>query len=139
MPEFQGGDDEAVLRQGLVEALGPRQVAIVPGAAVQVDNRWKGAIALRLVEARDQPPVAMTQIFDIFGGNFVSGRHIRSLPGLLCCGASRIATVAAPIPKPGTQPTRYATSVKGRSPAGSEAVAWASRWLWKASGIQFAG
>src|SRR5215471_6584471 len=86
MTEVQRGDDKAVLRQSLIKALGTRQIAARPGAAVQVEDRRERAVALRLVEARDQPRVAVAQIFDIFGREFMSViRHVHSLPGLLCC------------------------------------------------------
>src|SRR6266481_4984536 len=61
--EIQRGDDEAVLRQRFIEALSARQIAAGPGAAVKVDDGRKRAVALRLIEPRDQRLVAMTQIF----------------------------------------------------------------------------
>ena len=53
---------------------------------MEVDDRRERTVALRLVEPRDQPRVAMAEILDIFGREFVSViRHVHSLPGLLCC------------------------------------------------------
>src|SRR5438270_6503242 len=86
MTEIQRGYDKAVFRQGFIETLGTGQVAAGPGAAMEVDDRRERTVALRLVEPRNQPRVAMAEIFDIFGREFVSVIwHVHSLPGLLCC------------------------------------------------------
>src|SRR5712672_3348446 len=86
MTEIQRGDDKAIFRQGFIETLRTGQVPASPGAAMEVDDRRERTVALRLVEPRDQPRVAMAEVFDIFGREFVSGiRHVHSLPGLLCC------------------------------------------------------
>src|SRR5438093_10331127 len=52
--EIQRGDDEAVLRQRFIEALGARQIATGPSAAVQVYDRRERAVALGLIDTRDQ-------------------------------------------------------------------------------------
>jgi len=53
---------------------------------VEIDHRWEGSVAFRPIEPRDQPGVAMTEVFDIFGREFMGViRHLHSLPGLVCC------------------------------------------------------
>ena len=97
MAEVQRGNDKAVSRQGFVETLGAGQVAAGPRATMEVDDRRERAVALGLVEPRYQPRVAVAEILDIFGREFMSViRHIHSLPGLLCCGALRIGTPIVP-------------------------------------------
>ena len=86
MTEIQRGDNKPVSRQRFIEPLGAGQVPAGPGAAMEVDDRRERSLALRLVEPRNQPRVAVAEIFDIFGREFVSViRHVHSLPGLLCC------------------------------------------------------
>jgi hypothetical protein len=53
---------------------------------MEVDDRRERTVALGLVEPRVKPRVAVAEILDIFGREFVRViRHVRSLPGLLCC------------------------------------------------------
>src|SRR6516164_1373837 len=97
--EVQRGDDEPAFRQGLVEALGTGQIAAVPSAAMEVDHGRKRAIALWLVEPCDQRLVAVAQILDIFGREFVI-RHVTPFPG--CAhgtGFGDWAPTAAEFPK----------------------------------------
>src|SRR2546421_3634518 len=87
MTEIQRGDDKPVSRQGFIEPVGAGQLPAGPGAAMEVNERRERTVALRLVEPRDQPRVAVAEILDIFGREFASViRHVHSLPGLLCCG-----------------------------------------------------
>ena len=81
--EVQRRDHKPVLGQRLVETLGTGQIAAVPGSAVEVDHRRKWAVALRPVKSRDQRLVAMAQIFDILGREFII-RHVTPFPGCIC-------------------------------------------------------
>src|SRR5262249_13406573 len=107
MAEVQRGNDKTVARKRLVETLGARQVPAVPGAAMEIDDRRERPITLGFVEACSQRLVAMAQIPDGFGREFIRlGRHIHSPSGLLCGGASETGTAAFTLREPTAHPTR---------------------------------
>jgi hypothetical protein len=95
--EFERGNDKAALCQSLVEALGPRQIAARPRTTVQIDDsrEWPGSLGL--VQAGNQPSVAVPQIFDIFGRNFVIW-HDHSRFGVARGCGSRRPAAARPSP-----------------------------------------
>src|SRR5215813_248700 len=112
--EIQRGDNEAVLRQCLIEALGARQIATGPRAAVEVDDRRERAVALGLIDTRDQGLVAVAQILDIFRCDFIS-RHRHSLSGLRSWSSSR-AFGRRPRPDPVADLPPYSLSAIGERP-----------------------
>src|SRR5712664_2575413 len=74
VPEIQRDHDIAALRQVFAEAGAVVEVAIVPGAAMQVDIGRERARSLGLEHPRHDLALAMLQIADVFGGEL---RHRR--------------------------------------------------------------
>src|SRR5438552_18190832 len=68
VPEIQRDHNDAALRQVLAEAGAIIKIAIVPGAAMQIDIRRERARALRLEYARHDLTLAVLQIADVFLG-----------------------------------------------------------------------
>jgi len=93
MAEVQRGHDKSIFGQGLIEPLGAGQVAAIPGAAMEVDHRWKRPVALRFIKPGNQRLVAVPEIFDIFRCEFV-GRHHHSLVGVVVLRGATLLALA---------------------------------------------
>lgn len=60
----RGGNSGA--RQHLVTVLAAVQIAIRPGAAMQVEHGWKGSVANRAKQPQGHRPAAVMEVFDVF-------------------------------------------------------------------------
>ncbi len=95
VPELERSSDDAVFRQGFIEALSPGHITAGPGAAMQIDDRGERPVAVWPVKTGDQPALAVAQIFDIFGGDFVS-RHFFTLAE--ACATAAQQDPSGPVP-----------------------------------------
>src|SRR5271163_3246693 len=100
-PKIDRQHDDAAFGERLVERRVVEPVARCPGAAMNLDQRWKWAASLRLVEPREKwavfrAPIFEVPRFDLVGsGNGDIVRHGILLSGTKCTSKPAMPSAAA--------------------------------------------
>src|SRR5262249_39067502 len=71
VPKIDRRDEQAGFREHFVAAPALFQAALAPSAAVHVNHRCKRSRTARLVEPHFEALVAVAQVLDILGGEFI--------------------------------------------------------------------
>ena len=71
MTKIQGRHGQTGFDQDLVPHLAAREITVIPGPAMQINDDWKRAHALGPEQAHHQGPILMAKVFQILGGKFL--------------------------------------------------------------------